>query len=253
MDNFNLYAKYYDLLYTDKDYSDEASYIDALIKKFQDLETKSILDLGCGTGNHANLLSELGYTVDGVDIAPEMIERAKQKFSENNGLNFYLGDITKFNNEKQYDAVISLFHVLSYQNSNTDVLKSMQTAYNHLKPGGLFIFDYWYGPAVLTDLPQVRTKEIGNDEILVLRNATPKMHYNENIVDVNYAIEITDKVSHRTDRVNEKHSMRYFFKPELALFLEHFSFTKCKFYEWMTFTEPGSKSWNALTIAKKDI
>ena len=44
------------------------------------------------------------------------------------------------------DAVVSLFHVVSYQTTNGRVLDMFRNARDHLEPGGLFLFDVWYGP-----------------------------------------------------------------------------------------------------------
>jgi len=54
---FNDYARYYDLLYQDKDYQAEADYVAGLMKRFH-LEARSILKLGSGTGIHASLLAK---------------------------------------------------------------------------------------------------------------------------------------------------------------------------------------------------
>lgn len=51
------YARYYDLLYRDKDYKAEAEYVARLIRKFHPA-TQNILELGSGTGIHARLLSK---------------------------------------------------------------------------------------------------------------------------------------------------------------------------------------------------
>ena len=56
------YARYYDLLYRDKDYAAEAEYVAGLIRKFHP-SARSILELGSGTGIHASLLTEKGFTV----------------------------------------------------------------------------------------------------------------------------------------------------------------------------------------------
>ena len=72
MDVFNLYARYYNLLYKEKDYAGEAEYVHKLIQKYQP-GAKSILDLGCGTGRHDILLAEKGYSVTGVDRSEEML------------------------------------------------------------------------------------------------------------------------------------------------------------------------------------
>ncbi|OXS77038.1 hypothetical protein B1B04_01145 [Lysinibacillus sp. KCTC 33748] len=76
MSNFNQYAEYYDLLYKDKDYIQEANYIDSLLQKYSS-NTKSILELGCGTGKHAIILGKKGYKVHGVDLSEGMIREAK--------------------------------------------------------------------------------------------------------------------------------------------------------------------------------
>ena len=75
MSVFGKYAKYYDLLYQDKNYSKEADYIDRLIKTYHP-ESKTILDLGCGTGRHDILLAEKGFFLTGVDSSKEMLSAA---------------------------------------------------------------------------------------------------------------------------------------------------------------------------------
>ena len=251
MDNFNLYAKYYDLLNSDKDYQSEVDYIVELINKASNQEINTLLDLGCGTGIHANLLTEKGFNVDGVDMSIQMVEQAKLKFENNPALQFFEGDITKFENGKTYDVVTSLFHVMSYQNSNEAVKSAMMTAHKHLNENGLFVFDFWYGPGVLTDRPTNRVKQLENDDIRVERKATPELLINENVVHVNYEINIVDKVTSREQNIKERHSMRYFFIPELSYFLKTAGFTVDSYYEWKRHDRPNTDSWNVVIVAKK--
>jgi hypothetical protein len=49
-----------------------------------------------------------------------------------------------------------MFAVLGYQGENDDVLAALKTAHRHARPGGLFLFDVWYGPAVLHERPSQR-------------------------------------------------------------------------------------------------
>ncbi|WP_104734336.1 class I SAM-dependent DNA methyltransferase [Hanstruepera ponticola] len=251
MDRFNLYAAYYNLLYEDKDYQSEVNYILQLFERHSLSPLKNVLDLGCGTGIHANLLSKLGCNVDGVDASIRMIEQAENTFGNNQLLNFYVDDIIEFKSNKTYDLVTSLFHVISYQNTNIELLKSFKTAYNHLENQGLFIFDFWYGPGVLTERPEMRIKELENNKIVVKRKALPRLFINENVVDVNYEIDILDKNSGSSESIKEKHSMRYFFIKELAFYLESSGFKMADFFEWMTFDKPNDSCWNAVVIAKK--
>ncbi|MDP3028836.1 MAG: class I SAM-dependent methyltransferase [Deltaproteobacteria bacterium] len=73
---FSNYARYYDLLYRDKDYAAEAEYVAGLIRKFHP-SAESILELGSGTGKHALLLARKGFEVHGVELSEEMINIAR--------------------------------------------------------------------------------------------------------------------------------------------------------------------------------
>ncbi len=251
---FDKYAAYYDLLYKDKAYDEEANYVADLIHKVAK-SAQSILDLGCGTGKHAFHLAKLGYAVDGVDLSSAMIETANENRNDEfqqckNKLGFEVGDARTYRSEKKYDVVVALFHVMSYQNSNEDIEAVYQTAKHHLKKGGLFIFDFWYGPAVLTDPPVVRVKRLADENIDVTRIAEPEVHYNENIVDVNYTVLIKDKKTGEVEEVKEKHPMRYLFLKELNLFEEKTNFKRIHAFEWRNFQNPTADSWNVVTLLK---
>ena len=69
---FNDYAKYYNLIYADKEYDKEVDYILSLIDKNSDSNT-SLLDVGCGTGRHALEFYNKNYSVTGIDISEQMI------------------------------------------------------------------------------------------------------------------------------------------------------------------------------------
>lgn len=125
---FNKYANYYDLLYYDKDYDLETEYITEIIKKYNE-STNTILDLGCGTGRHAELLTKKGFYVHGVDMSQKMIEHAKNRAVNNNKLNFTVGNIQNFNFNKQYDAITALFHVMSYQNDDESINRCFSNIY----------------------------------------------------------------------------------------------------------------------------
>ena len=110
----DLYSRYYDLIYQSKDYSSEVEYVDTLIKN-EPIKIKTILDLGCGTGRHDELLINKGYVVHGVDISEEMLKVAETRRKNiENDLFFSQSDITKLELNEKFDAVISLFHVMSY-------------------------------------------------------------------------------------------------------------------------------------------
>jgi len=245
---FNTYARYYDLLYKDKDYAIEASYIDALIKKHRP-EAKSIFNLGCGTGKHDACFEKKGYSVCGVDLSDVMLAEAKKRAVPGR-LEFLRGDVRTVELGRKFDVVISLFHVMSYQTQNDDILAAFRTAEKHLVPGGIFIFDFWYGTGVFNDPPVVRVKRLEDEAIRVVRIAEPVMKKDKNVVDVNYQVITLDKGSGQWSELYETHSMRYFFLPEIENYLLNTGFSMKDACEWMS-DKPLSSGWYGLVIANK--
>lgn len=238
---FGAYSKYYNLLYKDKNYEAEADYIASMLGK-----SKNVLELGCGTGKHAYLLKQKGYNVFGIDLSQTMIEEAKKL-----GNNCQVADVRTFRCDKKFDAVISLFHIASYQNTDEDITNYFKTASYHLNKGGKFIFDIWYKPAVLFQLPEKRIKELENEEIKVKRYCTPNHVIEKSIVEVNYDIEITDKKTEAVEKIHELHSMRYFSSEEIKYFASLAGFKIIKEEEWLTKKQPSEKTWGVCFVGEK--
>jgi SAM-dependent methyltransferase len=252
MNSFGHYSRYYNLLYGDKDYQAEAAFVDDLIQKYAP-SAEDLLDLGCGTGRHAISLAKK-YSVTGVDISDSMLAVARSCCPSEGGptpsLHFFQGDIRAFRLNRHFDVIISLFHVMSYQTSNDDLMSAFTTARVHLKAGGIFIFDCWYGPAVLTERPVVRVKRLENERTQIIRIADPIMHPNKNRVDVNYTLWVRDKDSNTLEEIKETHEVRYWFMPEILSFLERSGFRFIESREWMTGKEPGLGTWSVYFVGQ---
>jgi hypothetical protein len=119
-----------------------------------------------------------------------------------------------------------------------------------LRENGVFIFDCWYGPGVLTDPPAVRTKTLCCRANRLTRFAEPVMLVNENAVEVNYRFELADESSYKDSEFYEKHIMRYFFIPELLLALQIAGLELLAVTEWMSQRDPGRGTWSVTVIAK---
>lgn len=251
---FNAYASYYDLLYRDKDYSEEAEYVASHIRGCMP-QAKRILELGCGTGAHAEHLARMGFTVHGVDMSGEMLVRAEARrvalpAEVSARLSFSLGDVRTVRTGQTYDVVISLFHVMSYQIANSDLIATYETAAAHLLKGGLFLFDYWYGPAVLTQKPEVRVRRLENKEIKVTRIAEPVMHVNDNVVDVNYTVFIAFGQTGQVKQINETHRMRYLFLPEILCY-GYEKFKGLGSHAWMTNQPLNADTWGGFQLLER--
>jgi SAM-dependent methyltransferase len=250
------YADRYDTLYHDKDYEEECNLIEEAFRSYADEPVKSILDLGCGTGNHAMPLARRGYQVTGVDRSLEMIEHAKTKLQAQTlppqlQPQFLEGDVRTLNRDQKFDAVIMMFAVLGYQLTNDDVSDTLRTVRRHLKRGGVFIFDFWYGPAVLAIRPGDKIREIPTTDGKVIRIASGELNVRRHLCEVNYSL-----LQIAGDRVvsssNETHRMRYFFPMEIDLML---SCNKMKLENLTAFPgleKPADETtWTVLGVAKK--
>jgi SAM-dependent methyltransferase len=248
---FDAYAAYYDLLYRDKNYTGEATYVNDLIRA-RSPAAKDILELGCGTGIHACELARRNYSVIGVDRSKLMVQLANQRSMRMNlggQAVFDQGDLRTFRADRSFDVVLALFHVMSYQTSNEDLAAAMTTAAASLRPGGLFIFDCWYGPGVLTDPPVTRVRRMDGSGFTVTRIAEPRHYPNHNRVDVHY--EIIVEHATRIERINETHSMRYLFAPEVAALLKNANLKFQTMETWMSGAEPSLQTWNVCFIATR--
>lgn len=112
-----------------------------LYKKYVSKD-KTILDLACGSGTLAILLSVEGYRVDGLDLSSEMISLANDKFKAYHILNnLYVKDMSSFNLPNKYDVITCYFDSVNHLPSLNDVKNMMSCVYDALNSDGLFLFD----------------------------------------------------------------------------------------------------------------
>ena len=245
---FNVYSRYYDLLYRDKDYVAEAEYIAGLLERFG-VSGKRLLEFGSGTGKHGRLLAQRGYEVTGIERSAEMVAQAEAA----PGFSCQQGDICTVQLGQTFDAALSLFHVVSYQTTNDAVQAVFARAAEHLEAGGLFVFDVWYSPAVYAQRPEVRVKRIADEAVEITRIAEPVLHSSENCVDVNYTIFARDLASGAVETMTETHPMRHYSMPELNLLAQMSGFAVVGTEEFLTGKRPSEQTWGVCLILKKAV
>lgn len=254
MSVFTGYARYYDLLYRDKPYPKEADYVRGLALSHVP-KARTVVDLGCGTGAHAEHLARAGMEVTGADVSDWMLERAAARRAAlpdgvARRLHFSRGDVRDVRLGLRADVVISLFHVVSYQSENADLQAMFATAREHVQNGGVFIFDVWYGPAVLADRPVVRVKNLEDDEVKITRVAQPTLHPSRNLVDVHYRVIAFEKKTGRYSETEETHRMRYLFSPEVELLATQAGLRVIDAHEWMSRRVPGFDTWGVCFVCR---
>ncbi len=248
MSNFNQYSQYYDLLYKDKAYQTESDYVLASLKTINPT-IKTIVELGCGSGNHARFLTQNNISITGIERSESMVQEALQK----NIPNFtpIIGDICSFKLNQKFDAAISLFHVISYLTTNELLISCLKSVHQHLNPNGIFLFDIWYSPAVYSQKPETRIRRLENDSIKVTRIAESQSDCLTNVVTVDFEVLIQDKKTEKITVINEMHPMRHFSVPELSLLAALTGFELVKSEEFLTKNQPSENTWGVCVIFKK--
>ena len=101
-----------------------------------------ILELCCGTGRLTLPIAKEGYDITGVDYTPSMLAQAKVKASEAGlEISFIEADIRILNLPEKYDLIFIPFNSIHHLYKNEDLFKVLSVVKNHLKDGGLFLFD----------------------------------------------------------------------------------------------------------------
>lgn len=135
-------AELYDAIYTRmKDYREEAEKVRTWIEKLRP-GAQSILDVACGTGEHAKHLCAI-YQLDGIDLNGDYLAAAHRK---NPRGRHELADMTCFDLQKKYDAVLCLFSAIGYAMTVEKLNAAIRCMANHLAPQGALIVEPWLTP-----------------------------------------------------------------------------------------------------------
>lgn len=142
MEAYTSFAAVYDTFMDNIPYEEWAAYLMKLLREYN-INDGLVLDLGCGTGNMTELLSEAGYDMIGVDNAEEMLEIAMEK-REKSGQDilYLLQDMREFELYGTVKAIVSICDSVNYITEEEDLLEVFKLANNYLDPKGVFIFDF---------------------------------------------------------------------------------------------------------------
>lgn len=141
---FTKSARFYDALYSFKDYEAEAEILCALIRQYLPGDGCALLDVACGTGAHiAHLRGH--YTVEGLDLDDTMLDIARQRFPD---VMFHDADMVDFDLGRRFDVVTCLFSSIGYVKTVDRLNQTLATFARHMEPGGLVIVEPWLAPEI---------------------------------------------------------------------------------------------------------
>jgi ubiquinone/menaquinone biosynthesis C-methylase UbiE len=194
-----IFGRYYDQIYLNrKNYQNEAEILEGVIKQFERKESKTLLDVGCGTGEHLKHLST-SLQCKGIDINREMIKTARSKVPN---VEFHIADMMNFRLEEKFDVITCLFSSIGCVQNFKSLVATLTNFRNHLNSKGLTIIEPWIFKK------DFRKGNVGidtyeDDKINLARMATSKLTKSQWLVHMHYLIGTNGEIKH----VQETHKM----------------------------------------------
>src|SRR5262249_43464942 len=134
--------RYYDAVYSAKDYAEEARKLKRFIAAYKRSEGNSLLDVACGTGGHTPyLVDEFAY--EGLDLDGEMLTLARARFP---GVPFHQGNMLDFTLGRRFDVVTCLFSSIAYSKTVGGLHQAISAMANHLASGGVLLVGPFFSP-----------------------------------------------------------------------------------------------------------
>ncbi|OGT25287.1 MAG: hypothetical protein A2Z17_02180 [Gammaproteobacteria bacterium RBG_16_66_13] len=133
-------ARWYDDIYSFKDYAAEADRLRALLEERLVRPGGRLLDVACGTGEHLRHLRS-HYEVEGIDLNESMLAVAREKLP---GVPLQHADMLDFHLGRRFDAIVCLFSAIGYLRSEAELRKGIAAMAAHLEPDGILAVEPWF-------------------------------------------------------------------------------------------------------------
>jgi SAM-dependent methyltransferase len=138
--DLDTFAKYYDHIYLKRnDYKSESEAVERIIGRFERKKSRTLLDVGCGTGEHLKYLTQ-HFRCTGLDITEEMINTARMKVPESE---FLTADMVDFKLQDRFDVITCLFSSIGYVRSFRNLVRTLRNFHHHLTKDGLTLVEPW--------------------------------------------------------------------------------------------------------------
>jgi SAM-dependent methyltransferase len=204
---FSESAEVYDLIYGEfKNYVDESARLAALLRRVNP-SCRSVLDVGCGTGEHMRHLSTHGLRVDGLDLDQRYVDIAARK---NPGSRLWRADMVGFDVPERYDAIVCLFSSIGYVRTLEGMEEALRTFRRHLEIGGVIVIEPWFAPGQLDPSFVMRNTAEGHD---VRVERVSHLEIDGRLSRLRFDYTLTDAVGVRT--ATEVHELGLFTTTEM--------------------------------------
>ena len=226
----------------DLDYEKIYKFIKELLGK-KSLEAELVLEMACGTGGLTEKITR-DYKVHAFDLSDDMLSVCENKIRSKN-LKLFKQNMAGFSAPASYDAIFSVGDSLNYVTDVKDFEAAIKSSYNHLKEGGIFIFDL-NTEYKFKNIPPVTVDEV-EDVLYIWENI-----YDEkeklNTYGVNFFRNIKDNAY---KRFYEEHLERAYDLSFVKNLLEKIGFKDIEVYDDYEFKEVSEETSRYTFIARR--
>lgn len=247
------HAELYDLFYADKPYQAEAAFVHDRLQALGDRPPKKLLEIACGTGRHALEFARRGYDLVALDYSADMIAAAERnRDAAGAKIDFRCADMRALDvPERPFDAVVCLFDSIGYVSTNEALQAVLGGVHAHLRPGGLFVFEFWHAAAMLRSFESVRVRRWQRPGHEILRVSETRLEPGAQTATVEYTIYEHGEDG-RYARIHETQTNRYFLAQEMAGWLDRAQLRPLKFYSGFTPSEKiDVETWHVVAVAQR--
>jgi len=195
----------------------------------------------------------LGHEIAASDHSAGMIAVARARASaEGSSVRFEVRDMRTLGLAGAgFDAAVCLFDSIGYLQSHDAIRAALREIHDALRPGGIFVVEFWHATAMLRSHDPLRVKRICAPGRDVLRVSETSLDVARQLGTVSYEI-LELYPDGRYTRLREVQQNRYFFVPEMAGLLESEDLAPLTFRAGFTdSTVIDESTWHVVAAARR--
>lgn len=193
--SYNALARYYERIYSWKDYKRESQEVIRLIQRYKESEGRQLLDVACGTGAHLAFFQKK-FSCTGMDLNFGMLSEARKKIKK---VKLIQANMMDFKSTERFDVITCLFSAIGHLKTYPNLNKAIRNFAKHLKKGGVVIIEPWFTKQAFTSgKPYMVTYQ--DPDTKIARLNVSRTRGNLSILEMHYLIaEKNKKVKYIVD------------------------------------------------------